>query len=152
MKLPSFTLLLEGKGVSYTRVPCRSFRQECPTRARHKTVPARVSRKSVLQDCTTAVPEQSALQQCPTRMSNKCLTRMRQEPQECPTRVSYNSVSRQCPTQDPQECPTQCPTRASTMSRQECPRTVVHKTVPQKCVLEECRLQECPARVSHASV
>ena len=52
---------------------------------------ARVSNKSVLQECFRVLRE-SVLPECATRVSGKSV------PQECPTRVCHESVTKDCPT------------------------------------------------------
>ena len=76
---------------------------------------ARVSRKSVLQECPTRV---SVLQEFPTSVPEECPTRVTYKSvvQECLTRVSYKSASQErasyksfppvCPKSVPQEWPT----------------------------------------------
>ena len=65
---------------------------------------ARVSNKSVLQECFRVLRE-SVLPECATRVSSKsvrpeCLTRVSHKsvPQECLTRVCHKSVTQECPT------------------------------------------------------
>ena len=65
---------------------------------------ARVSNKSVLQECFRVLRE-SVLPECATRVSSKsvrqeCLTRVSHKsvPQACSTRVCHKSVTKECPT------------------------------------------------------
>ena len=73
--------------------------------------PARVSDKSVLQECPAGiVPYESDFQECRTRVSHKRV------PQECPTRVSYKRVLQVF----------------HKGVLQECPARVFHKSVQQR--------------------
>ena len=63
---------------------------------------ARVSNKSVLQECFRVLRE-SVLPECATRVSSKSVRSVsrvshKSVPQECPTRVCHKSVTKECPT------------------------------------------------------
>ena len=88
----------------YCDVLCGGFVVQSSTSRWFQMRPARVSNKSVLQECFRVLRE-SVLPECATRVSSKsvrpeCLTRVSHKsvPQECLTRVCHKSVTQECPT------------------------------------------------------